>query len=100
MTHKILRYHVTCPGYDVEKLLKTYVLHYAPLDNPVQLIDGSISYGELETFEMVPDIALPYLVYVGMRDATDKEEREIEFKVERERELRNRYETLGGYRPE
>lgn len=97
MTHKILRYHVTDPTYDVENLLKLYIVHYEPLKKPEQLINGDISYGELETFELVPDSALPYLSYVGMRDADDKEEREIEYKVKSESAARSTFDKNAEY---
>lgn len=94
--HKILKYHLTNILYDVEKDLPLYVLHYTPREKPMRLVDGSVSYGELETFEIIPDSARPHLVYVGMRDATDKEEREIEYKLERESKARNTVDRATG----
>lgn len=95
--HKILRYHLTNILYNVEQDLKLYVLHYTPLEEPMKLIAGGMSYGELETFELVPHGALRHLAYVGMRDATDKEEREIEYKLEREVKARNLLDRFGEY---
>ena len=76
-----------------------YALHFERLEKPLRLIDGSISYGELETCELVPYVTLKNLVYVGMRDATQKEEREIEYKFEREIRARNAQDKalLHGY---
>ena len=78
--HKVLKYRILTPDFmpmawnDINSITLKYKI------KKMLCIGGYISYGELELFELPPEIYEPHLMYCGWRDATDDEELEIRWR--------------------
>ena len=78
--HKVLKYRILTPDFmpmawnDINSITLKYKI------KKMLCIGGYISYGELELFELPPEIYERHLMYCGWRDATDDEELEIRWR--------------------
>lgn len=83
--HKVLKYRILTPDFAMGHDLVPAMLKYKP--KPMKCIGGYVSYGELELIALPPENYEKHLIYIGWRDATDDEEREIRWRKMREKRI-------------